>query len=90
MKTVFSTLLLLVLFFTSCQEDPKQRLIEQEKETQKREVIFNSITKGWNFNAQPINATSSQLTNTWAEWRIFLSELGQKPKSSILWHTRRD
>jgi hypothetical protein len=83
MKTVFPTLLLIVLCLTSCQEDPKLRALEQEKEAQKREVIFNSINKGWNFNAQPINATSRSLTNSWNEWRIFLRELGQKPKSSL-------
>jgi hypothetical protein len=83
MKLSFSTVLLLMLFLTSCQEDPKVRALEQEKETQKREVIFANINKGWNFNAQPINETSSELRTNWAEWRVFLNELGQKPKSSI-------
>ena len=82
MKLYFSTLLLLV-FLSSCQEDPKSRALEQEKETQKREVIFTNINKGWNFNSQPINETSRELTTNWAEWRVFLNELGQKPKSSI-------
>lgn len=83
MKLSFSTLLLLLVFLTSCQEDPKVRALEQEKETQKREVIFANINKGWNFNSQPINETSRELTTNWAEWRLFLNELGQKPKSSI-------
>ena len=83
MKLSFSTLLLLLLFLTSCQEDPKVRALAQEKETQKREVIFTNINKGWNFNSQPINQTSSELRTNWAEWRVFLNELGQKPKSSI-------
>ena len=82
MKSYFSTLLLLV-FLSSCQEDPKSRALEQEKETQKREVIYTNINKGWTFNSQPTNETSSGLTGTWAEWRVFLNELGQKPKSSI-------
>ena len=82
MKLYFSTLLLLV-FLSSCQEDPKSRALEQEKETQKREVIYTNINKGWNFNSQPINETSRKLTTNWAEWRVFLNELGQKPKSSI-------
>lgn len=82
MKLYFSALLLL-LFLSSCQEDPKVRALEQEKETRKREVIFASIDKGWNFNSQPINQTSSELRTNWAEWRVFLNELGQKPKSSI-------
>lgn len=83
MKLSFSTVLLLLIFLTSCQEDPKVRALEQEKETQKREVIFSNINKGWNFNSQPLNQTSSELRTNWAEWRVFLNELGQKPKSSI-------
>ena len=83
MKIYFSTLLLLLIFLSSCQEDPKTRAIEQEKETLKKEVIFSNINKGWNFNSQPTNETSKQLTTFWAEWRVFLNELGQKPKSSI-------
>lgn len=83
MKITFSTLLLLLVCFTSCQEDPKQRALEQQREDEKREVIFNNINKGWNFNAQPINNTSRLLTGNWTEWRVFLNELGQKPKSSL-------
>jgi hypothetical protein len=83
MKLSFSTLLLLLVFLSSCQEDPKVRALEQEKETQKREVIFTNINKGWNFNSQPLNPTSSELRTNWTEWRVFLNELGQKPKSSI-------
>ena len=83
MKLNFSTLLLLLVFLSSCQKDPKDRALEQEKETQKSETIFSNINKGWNFNSQPINETSRELTTNWAEWRVFLNELGQKPKSSI-------
>ena len=83
MRLSISTLLLILLFFSACQEDPKARALEQEKETQKREAIFANITKGWNFNSQPKNQTSRELTSYWAEWRVFLNELGQKPKSSI-------
>lgn len=83
MKTTIAILLFLLLFFSSCQEDPKQRIIDQEKEAQKREVVFNNINQGWNFNSQPINITSRNLTRNWNEWRILLTELSQKPKSSI-------
>ncbi|WP_264520139.1 hypothetical protein [Flavobacterium sp. N1994] len=83
MKKSFSTLFLMLLFLVSCQEDPKIRLLEQEKEAQKKEVLFKAISKDWNFNTQPINETSRSLTNYWAEWRVFLTELGQKPKSSL-------
>jgi len=83
MKITFSTLLIGLLFITSCQEDPKLRALVQEKEAQKKEVIFKNISKGWNFTVQPNNETSRSLTNTWAEWRVFLNELAQKPKSSL-------
>lgn len=83
MKLYFSTLLLVLGLLSSCQQDPKDRALEQEKETQKREVIFTTINNGWNFNSQPINETSRGLTTNWAEWRVFLNELSQKPKSSI-------
>lgn len=82
MKLYFSSLLLLILL-SSCQDDPKARELEQEKETQKREVIFNNINNGWNFNWTPSNETSRSLTVQWNEWRLFLNEIGQKPKSSI-------
>lgn len=83
MKLRFLATLLVFISITSCQEDPKLRALEQEKETQKREVIFGNINKGWNFNSQPSNETARNLTTNWAEWRVFLNELGQKPKSSI-------
>ncbi|WP_228778765.1 hypothetical protein [Flavobacterium sp. J49] len=71
------------LMLVSCQEDPKIRILEQQKEAKKQEVIFNNISKGWNFNSRPVNLTAGSLTNNWTEWRLFLNELGQKPKSSI-------
>jgi hypothetical protein len=83
MKIYFSALILMLLSLVSCQEDPKIRALEQEKEAKKQEVIFNNINKGWNFNTQLTNETARSLTTSWAEWRLFLNELGQKPKSSI-------
>ncbi|HNP33156.1 MAG TPA: hypothetical protein PKN96_07675 [Flavobacterium sp.] len=83
MKLRFLATIFVFLFITSCQDNEKLRALEQEKETQKREVIFANINKGWNFNSQPSNETARSLTTYWAEWRVFLNELGQKPKSSI-------
>ena len=82
MKFYFSALLFL-FFLSSCQEDPKIRALQQEKETQKRDAVFTSISNGWKFNWQPSNQVSQNLTSSWTEWRVFLNELGQKPKSSI-------
>lgn len=83
MNVKFSVLLFSFLWLSSCQDDTKQRIVEQEKENQKREIVFANINKGWNFNAQPLNETSRALLTNWSEWRIFLKELSQKPKSSI-------
>lgn len=83
MKFKFLGILFFMIFMVSCQQDPKIRVLEQEKETQKRDVTFSKINKAWNFNSQPLNGTSQSLTSNWAEWRMFLNELGQKPKSSI-------
>jgi hypothetical protein len=83
MNVKFSVLLFSFLCLSSCQDDTKQRIVQQEKENQKREIVFANINKGWNFNAQPLNETSRALLTNWSEWRIFLKELSQKPKSSI-------
>lgn len=83
MKLRFLATLLVFICITSCQDDPKVRALEQEKEAQKKDVIFANINKGWNFNSQPSNEISRSLTGYWSEWRVFLNELGQKPKSSI-------
>lgn len=83
MKPFFSVLLVTLLFLGSCQDDPKVRLLEQEKEAKKQEAVYNTISRGWNFNTKPLNETSGALTNSWNEWRVFLNELAQKPKSSI-------
>lgn len=83
MKAKIFLLLFTFVLFLSCQDESKLRIIEQKKEAQKKEIVFAKISKGWNFNTQPINATSQKLLTNWGEWRVFLKELSQKPKSSI-------
>ncbi|TDD99710.1 hypothetical protein [Flavobacterium cellulosilyticum] len=80
-KFIYFFSLLLVLF--SCKKEDQSRLIESAKDAQKKEVIFSNINKGWVFNAKPINATSLDNTKTWNEWGLFLTELDQKPKTTI-------
>lgn len=53
------------------------------KDAKKKELIFSNINKGWVFKANPINSTSQSATLSWNEWRLFLTELGQKPKKTI-------
>ena len=83
MKLQFSCLFWVLFLMLSCQENKEQRLVENAKNAKKQEIIFDNINKGWNFNAKPINTTSQGLVGMWNEWRIFLSELNQKPKSTI-------
>jgi len=70
-----------VLF--SCKDETKKRIVETEKDIKKKELIFSNIEKGWVFNANPINATSQANKSSWNEWRMFLTELEQKPKKTI-------
>lgn len=83
MKLHNSVFLMALLILFSCQDNKEQRLIENAKDAKKKEIIFNNINKGWNFNADPINPASQGLLSMWPEWRSFLLELNSKPKSTI-------
>jgi len=83
MKFKSAYLLFLVFVLNSCKNDTEKRLVETAKDIKKKELIFSNINKGWVFNTNPINATSQANTLTWNEWRLFLSELDQKPKNTI-------
>jgi len=73
----FSSLLL------SCQKDEEKRLEEQRKDAKAKELIFNNISKGWNFATPPLNPKTQSNIAGWSEMRMFLTELMQKPKSTI-------
>jgi len=72
-----------LLIFASCNSDDERRNAENARDLKKKELIFSSISKAWNFNAQPINPVSKQMEANWPEWRVFLNELSQKPQSTI-------
>lgn len=67
----------------SCQNDNASLKAEQAKEAQKKEVVFETITSGWSFNIAPIEPTTQARLNGWMEWRNFLREVNQKPKSTL-------
>jgi hypothetical protein len=71
------------LLIVSCQNDNKLLIIEQQKEAQKKEVVFNNINRGWVFDISPIEPVTQDKINGWMEWRAFLTEINQKPKSTI-------
>jgi len=70
-KFIYLFSVIFILF--SCKDDNQKRLAEGIKDTQKKELIFSNIKKGWVFNAKPINASSQANTLTWSEWKLFLS-----------------
>lgn len=83
MKLKFIYLFSLIFVLNSCKNDTEKRLVETEKDSKKKELIFSIIEKAWVFNAKPINETSRSTALGWNEWRLFLAELEQKPKKTI-------
>ena len=83
MKFKLSTLFILVLVLFSCKNEKQKPLSANVKDIKKKEIIFSNIEKAWIFNANPINSTSQYNTLSWSEWRLFMTELGQKPKKTI-------
>lgn len=83
MKIRFIFICVVTLFLVSCEEDNEKRLIQQQKEVAKKEEIFKKIDNAWRFRAMNLETSSQNLVKDWAEWRLFLTELQQKPTSSI-------
>lgn len=83
MKIRIFYLLLIVFLPFSCQQDNEKRLIQQQKELAKNEVIFKKISSAWNFRTMNLQPNSQELVKDWSQWRLFLTELQQKPTSSI-------
>jgi len=80
---IYRLLFLLFAFaLISCSDDDK-RQVENARDLKKKESVFNTIDKAWHFNTGTTNATSAALFKSWNEWRVLLSELEQKPKSTI-------
>jgi hypothetical protein len=83
MNIKYSIVFLLFFVFNSCKKDNEKQVIDTQKEAKKNEIIFKNINKAWSFYDTPITAASEQSLITWQELRLFLAELGQKPKKSI-------
>ena len=76
-------LLLLSFLVLSCQNDNKERILEQQNEAKKREAIFNTINQAWNFNVPTMQSGAQAIANSWSEWRSFVNEINLKPKSTM-------
>jgi len=75
-------LILCILLSASCQDD-SARAAENERAAKKREAVFSSINNSWQFDTRPAGAASQTLVAEWAEWRAFVTEISQKPQSTI-------
>lgn len=83
MKLNFCLLIPLILLLFYCKDDTEIRKAENLKEAKKKEVVFAIINKGWKFQTNALSQTVQGAVTNWSEWRLFLSELNQKPKSTI-------
>lgn len=83
MKIRFLFTFLISIFVISCEEDNEKRLIQQQKEVAKKEQVLKNIDQAWRFRTMNLESSSQDLVKDWAEWRLFLTELQQKPTSSI-------
>ncbi|RKS26508.1 hypothetical protein CLV94_1566 [Flavobacterium endophyticum] len=83
MKIYSYIILVLFCFLVSCKDDEAARLEANAKDSKKNEQIFASIDKSWNFNTPSMNPSVANIIENWDEWRLFMTELNQKPKSSI-------
>jgi len=77
------SLSLLVIFLFSCQQNDATRKAEKQKDIKKKDAIFKAINEAWFFDIPEMSEKASVITNNWAELRLFISELDQKPKSSL-------
>jgi hypothetical protein len=76
-------LVFLVFLVFSCQDDTIKRQTAQLKDLKKKEIVFTQINKAWGFSTPTLNPQTQNVVSNWSEWRMFLTELRQKPKSSI-------
>lgn len=83
MKFYFSFLLPLLFVISSCNNEAENREITNKREAQKREIIFENISKAWHFSIPQLNPETKAFSNNWEELRLFMNELNQYPKSSI-------
>ena len=67
----------------SCKDDSQQHEIEITRAKKEKELVFNNINKAWNFNPRNLTPESQSIASNWDQWRLFTSELYQKPKGTL-------
>ena len=83
MKIKFYCIVLLLFMVASCGDDDAKRETARLKNVAKREKVFELIDKNWSFPARGMNEETQTWVRNWTEWNDLLSELRQKPKSTI-------
>ena len=83
MKFQLCGLFLILCLFLSCQDENEKRKEEQEKVKVKNEMVFKAIDKAWFFNTPNMESEAQTIANNWTEWRSFLTEINQKPRSTM-------
>jgi len=83
MKKILFPLLLAVALAVSCKDDSDARLQDIARNDKRNEQIFSKIDKAWDFDAPATSPNVQNIIANWAEWRLFMTELEQKPKSTI-------
>ena len=83
MKLITILCTALLLLNVSCKNEETEITALQKIEAQKAETIFKKIEQGWIITLVPLDATVQAKVNSWMEWRNFLNEINQKPKSTI-------
>lgn len=83
MKIKVYYILFLMVIGVSCQDDDARRETARLKNLEKTEKVFETVNKNWNFSERPMNSETQTWLSNWNEWRNFLTEIKQKPKSSI-------
>jgi hypothetical protein len=81
MKLKLVSIFLIVFVLQSCQNKNEKQLLDTQKDLKRRELVYEKINKGWLFDSSSILAQNQ--STTWQEWRLFLTELNQKPTKII-------
>lgn len=78
---VFGTLFM--IFIISCKDENHKHDVEIKNAIKQRTLVFNVISKSWTFTPQAMSPEAQEMTYNWNDWRLFTSELYQKPKGTI-------
>jgi hypothetical protein len=83
MKPIASLILSLLILLSSCKDDDKTHELQITKALKEKELVFSTINKTWNFVPKNATPETQAITNNWSDWRLFTTELYQKPKGTI-------